>query len=385
MDFIVKRIKGDMVIWGILLLLSLISVLAIYSSTKSLAYSLKDGNTEYFILKHLVMMLFGFGVIYFSHKINFRFYSGFSKVLLPIAFLLMILTNVAGIEVNDARRWLPLPGTGLTIQTSDIAKLALIMFLARTIAKKQDIIEDFKKGFLPLMVPILAICLTIAPSDFSTAATLLFTSIVLLFIGRSKLKHIGLILLGAIVGMALLIGLAEIFDWDFLRSSTWSSRLSDFFSDGDGSFQNQQAKIAIAKGGFFGEGPGNSTQRNFLPNPYADFIYAIIVEEYGLLGGLLIISLYLLLLHRSIRIIIKSPNSFGALLAVGLTMSLVIQAFLNMGVAVHILPNTGLPLPFVSMGGTSLLFSSFALGVILSVSAFSEDNQQESKVNTPVA
>lgn len=362
-----------MVIWGILLLLSLISVLAIYSSTKSLAYSLKSGNTEYFILKHLVMMIFGFGIIYFSHKINFKFYSGFSKVLLPVAFVLMVLTNLVGIEVNEARRWLPLPGTGLTIQTSDIAKLALIMFLARTIAKKQDIINDFKKGFLPLMVPILAICLTIVPSDFSTAATLLFTSIVLLFIGRSEIKHIGLVILAAIVGLAILVGLAEIFEWDFMRFQTWVSRLSEYFSGGDGSFQNQQAKIAIAQGGTTGVGPGNSVQRNFLPNPYADFIYAIIIEEYGLVGGLLIIALYLLLLHRSIRIIIKSPNSFGALLAVGLTMSLVIQAFLNMGVAVHLLPNTGLPLPFVSMGGTSLLFSSFALGVVLSVSAYSEE------------
>lgn len=374
-----------MVIWGIILLLSLISVLAIYSSTKSLAYSLKSGNTEYFILKHLVMMIFGFGVIYFSHKVNFKFYSGFSKVLLPVAFILMVLTNIIGIEVNDARRWLPLPGTGLTIQTSDIAKLALIMFLARTIAKKQDIISDFKKGFSPLMVPILAICLTIAPSDFSTAATLLFTSIVLLFIGRSELKHIGLVLLAAILGLAILIGLAELFTWEFLRVETWIARLSDFFSGGDGSFQNQQAKIAISQGGTVGLGPGNSVQRNFLPNPYADFIYAIIVEEYGLVGGILIIALYLLLLHRSIRIIIKSPNSFGALLAVGLTMSLVIQAFLNMGVAVHLLPNTGLPLPFISMGGTSLLFSSFALGIILSVSAYSEDNTSTSKAKASAA
>lgn len=358
-------------------MLSLISILAIYSSTKSLAYAIKDGNTEYFVLKHLIMTFFGFGVIFVAHKINYKFYSGFSKVLLPVAFLLMLLTYIIGVEVNGASRWLPLPGTGLTIQTSDIAKLGLIMFLARTIAKKQDIINDFKKGFLPLMVPILAICLIIAPSDFSTAATLLLTSIVLLYIGRAKIKHIGLVLLAAIVGLLFLVLLAQIFDWDFMRWSTWVSRFSDYFGGGDGSFQNQQAKIAIAKGGFFGVGPGNSVQRNFLPNPYADFIFAIIIEEYGLLGAIVIIGLYLMLLHRSIRIIIKTPNSFGALLAVGLTISLVIQAFLNMGVAVHLFPNTGLALPLVSMGGTSLIFTCFAFGVILSVSAFTEKIAKE--------
>jgi cell division protein FtsW len=201
---------------------------------------------------------------------------------------------------------------------------------------------------------------------------------VLLFVGGSKLKHIGLVLLAAIVGLFILIGLAEIFTWDFLRLETWISRLTAFFS-GEISFQNEQAKIAIAKGGIFGAGPGNSVQRNFLPNPYADFIYAIIVEEYGFLGGFAIIFLYLLLLHRSIRILIKTPNSFGALLAVGLTISLVVQAFLNMGVAVHLFPNTGLPLPLVSMGGTSTLFTCFALGVILSVSAHSENENQKTK------
>lgn len=363
-----------MVIWGIILFLSLMSVLAIYSSTKSLAYSIKDGNTEYFVVKHLILMIFGFGIIFLSHRINYKFYSGFSKVLLPVSFILMLLTYMVGIEVNNAYRWLPLPGTGLTIQTSDIAKLGLIMFLARTIAKKQDVITDLKTGFLPLMIPILAICLVIAPADLSTASMLFLTSIILLFIGRVRVKHIGLMAAAAAVGLTLFILVASFTESKENRIDTWSNRISRFIENKDGSFQNQQAKIAIAKGGVFGEGPGNSTQRNFLPNPYADFIFAIIVEEYGVLGGLFIICLYLLLLHRSLRIILKTPNSFGALLAIGLTISLVIQAFLNMGVAVHLFPVTGLPLPLVSMGGTSLWFTSFALGVVLSVSAFSEQN-----------
>ncbi|MGB0431243.1 MAG: FtsW/RodA/SpoVE family cell cycle protein [Bacteroidia bacterium] len=370
MNWLLNRIKGDNVIWGAILLLSLLSILAIYSSTKMLAESARDGDTMYYVLKQFAMLGIGFVIIYFAHKINYKFYSGFSKVLLPISLLLLLLTYMFGIEINSAVRWLRIPGTGLTFQTSDIAKLGLIMFLARTIAKKQDEIKDFKKGFLPLMIPILVICLVILPSDFSTSAMLLATSIGLLFIGGAEVKHIGIVLLAAIVGFFILIGLAEIFDWDFLRLSTWISRLNAFF--GEDAFQTQQAKIAIAQGKWFGVGPGNNIQGRFLPGPYGDFIFAIIIEEYGFFGGFLIVFLYLLLLHRSIRILIQTPNSFGALLAVGLTILLVIQAFLHMAVVVDLLPNTGLSLPLVSMGGTSTVFTCFALGVILSVSAHSE-------------
>jgi len=382
MNWIVKRIKGDMVVWGIILILSLMSVLAIYSSTKSLAYSVRGGNTEYFVLKHLILMVFGFCIIYFAHKINFRFYSGLSKVLLPISVLLLLATYLWGVERNDATRWFEIPGTGITFQTSDIAKLALIMFLSRTIAKKQDVIEDLKKGFLPLMIPILVVCLIIAPSDLSTASMLFFTSIMLLFIGRAKLQHIGYVIGAGILGLFLFIAVAKLTGND-MRIDTWASRFSNYVSSDEDPYQLQQAKIAVARGGMFGVGPGNSTQRNFLPTAYSDFIFAIIVEEYGLLGAIIIISLYLLLLHRSIRLILKSPNSFGALLGVGLSLSLVFQAFLNMGVSVELFPITGLTLPLVSMGGTSLWFTSFALGVVLSVSAHSEDVKEE--VNTQIA
>ncbi len=354
-----------------IMILSLISVLAIYSSTKMLAEATRDGDAMYFVFKQLAMLAVGFVIIFFAHRINYKFYSGFSKVLLPVSILLLLLTYMFGVEINSAVRWLRIPGTGLTIQTSDIAKLGLIMFLARTIAKKQDSITDFKKGFLPLMIPILAVCMVILPSDFSTAAMLLSTSIVLLFIGGADIRHIGLILLAAIIGFFILIGLAEIFKWDFLRLTTWISRINAFF--GEDAFQTEQAKIAIAQGRWFGVGPGNNIQGRFLPGPYGDFIFAVIIEEYGFFGGFLIVFLYLLLLHRSIRILIKTPNSFGALLAVGLTILLVIQAFLHMGVVVDLLPNTGLSLPLVSMGGTSTVFTCFALGVILSVSAFSEN------------
>lgn len=360
-------------------MLSLISVLAVYSSTKMISYygveDLGDANTERFVFKHMAIMLFGFVIIFIAHRINYRFYSGFSKLLMPIGILLVVLTYFLAEDHNEARRFLPLPILSLTLQTSDVAKLGLIMFMARTIAKKQETITDFQKGFLPLMLPILLVCLSIAPSDFSTAAGLMLTSLTLLFIGRANIKHIGLVLLVASVTLLIMIGLAQAFDWEWLRWATWESRLADFLGGGEGSFQNQQAKIAIARGGLFGVGPGNSMQRNFLPNPYADFIFAIIVEEYGFLGALILVFLYLLLLHRSIRILLKAPNSFGALLAVGLSLLMVIQAMLNMGVAVHILPNTGLPMPLVSMGGTSMVFTSFAIGVVLSVSAFSEENE----------
>lgn len=384
MNWLFNRIKGDIVIWVIVFVLSLMSVLAIYSSTKSLAYAQQGGNTEYYVLKHLILMLFGFAIIYLAHRIDFRFYSGISRVLLPVSILLLIATYLWGVERNDAVRWLQLPVVGIEFQTSDFAKLALIMFLARTIAKRQEVIEDFKQGFLPLLIPILAVCLLIAPADLSTSSMLLFTSLIILFIGRVKIKHIGYLIGSAAIGLILFMTAASALNYQG-RMMTWSNRIVNFVSDSDGSYQNQQAKIAIAKGGMFGVGPGNSTQRNFLPTAFSDFIFAIIVEEYGFLGALLIVSLYLLLLHRSIRIILKTPNSFGALLAVGLSLSLCIQAFINMGVAVHLFPVTGLPLPLISMGGTSLWFTSFSIGVILSVSAHSEAKLAGQQVNTDLA
>lgn len=285
---------------------------------------------------------------------------------------LLIYTLFFGIEINNARRWLPIPIIGMTFQTSDLAKITLILYISRFLSQKQHIIGNFKKSFLPVMVHIIVVCGLIAPSDLSTAAVLFMTSVLLLFIGRIPMKYL-LALSGAgLIGLTLMI--AVIMNSNFEgRVQTWKSRIENYVdfrkgTDDAETYQNAQAKIAIAKGGIKGKGIGKSTQRNFLPSPFSDFIFAIIIEEYGLIGALVVIFLYLALLVRTLKIIIRTPKAFGALLAVGLSFSISFQAFINMGVAVHLLPNTGLPLPLVSMGGTSLFFSSIAFGIIISLS-----------------
>ena len=289
---------------------------------------------------------------------------------------------IFGSDVNDAKRWITLPIINTSFQTSDLAKIALIMFLARQLSKKQDEIKEFKRAFLPILISVVVICILIFPANLSTAAVLFMTSIVIMFIGRINVKYILLLILSGIILLAGAIFTVKNLPTNFVskmgRVATWQSRLENYGGDDKtASYQNEQAKIAIATGGIFGKGPGKSTQRNFLPNPYADFVYATIIEEYGLLGAFTVIFLYLFLLYRTIQIAMKSPRAFGALLAIGLSFSLVIQAFINMAVAVNIFPVTGLPLPLVSMGGTSLWFTCFAFGCILSVSRHIDENEAE--------
>jgi cell division protein FtsW len=382
LSWLISKTKGDVVIWGIVFMLSIFSVLAVYSSTGTMAYKYQSGNTEYYLLKHLLLMIFGLLMLYLCHTINYKYYSRVSQILLWISVPLLIFTYVAGANINQAHRWITLPVINLSFQTSDLAKLALIMYTARMLSKKQEVIEDFKKGTLPIIIPSIIICGLIAPANLSTAAVLFATCLLIMFIGRMNFKHISLIVFGGlffvISTIIVLHKVGQATHHPIGRVETWVSRWENFIGDGDQKedFQSQQAKIAVAMGGVFGKGPGNSVEKNFLPNPYSDFIFAIIIEEYGYLGGLFLIFLYLLLLYRSIRIVIKSPKAFGALLAVGLCFSLVLQAFVNMGVAVHIFPVTGLTLPLVSMGGTSLWFTSIAFGIILSVSRDIEENEE---------
>ncbi len=367
-DILAKYFKGDGVIWGVVLLLSLFSLLAVYSSTGSLAYQSQDASTASYILKHFSLLVLSLVVIFITHNIPYKFYSKLSQLLLIVAFVLLILTLVMGTSVNQAKRWLTLPGIGLTIQTSDFAKLALVMYTARILSVKQYRITNFKEVVGYLFVPALIICGLILPENLSTALILFATVMILMFVGRVKIKYIasmvmlGVVLLGILVGSLLLSG-------EQGRIDTWESRI-EHFTDGESSdnYQVKQSKIAIATGGVLGKGPGNSTQRDFLPYAYSDFIYAIIVEEYGFVGGLFILFLYMVLLYRAGVIVRRSTRTFGAFLATGLTLLLVIQAVINMGVTVHLIPVTGQTLPFVSMGGSSLLFSSLAIGIILSVS-----------------
>lgn len=365
---ILKEIKGDKVIWAVVLLLSVFSLLAVYSSSGTLAYKFKSGNTEYYMMKHFIILALGMVFMYLAHKIKYVYFSPLFQVALWISIPLLLFTLLFGLDLNDAKRVIPLP-FNLTFQTSDLAKLTLIMYLARLLTKKQDNIKDFKSAFVPLMIPVLLVVFLILPANFSTAGMLFATSLVLLFIGRVNMKYIfGLIGLGAVVLIIFIFILSQLPEQNQGRLVTWKNRIENYVNGTGDNYQTEQAKIAIASGGIFGKAPGNSTQRNFLPHPYSDFIFAIIIEEYGLLGGAFIVLLYMILLFRAVVIVTKIPQTFGAFLTIGVAFSLVFQAMINMGVAVDILPVTGQPLPLVSMGGTSIWFTSLSLGIILSVS-----------------
>lgn len=371
MTQILGKIRGDKVIWAVVILLSIFSLLAVYSSTGTLAYREQGGNTEYYMFKHLLLLLFGLFFMYLTHRIRFTYFSRIFQIALYIAVPLLAITLIWGMNLNEAKRVLPLP-FGLTFQTSDLAKLTLIMYLARLLSIKQDRIKNFKSAFLPLMIPVIIVCGLILPANFSTAAMLFATSLVIMFIGRVSLKYIlALVGIGA-VSFTLLMVLATAYPEMLPRATTWKARIESFTDkenvDTDRHYQVEQAKIAIASGGLIGKFPGNSTQRNFLPHPYSDFIFAIFLEEYGLIGGAFLVLLYLILFFRVVRIVTKIPRNFGAFLTVGVGFSLVFQAMINMAVAVNLIPVTGQPLPLMSMGGTAIWFTSISLGIILSVS-----------------
>jgi cell division protein FtsW len=378
---ITSRTKGDKVIWAIVVLLTMMSLLAVYSSTGTLAYKLSK-STESYLFKQIVFIAAGLAIIYFAHLVNYTIYSRVAQILFIASIPLLVYTLFFGTNLNDANRWIRLPIINLTFQTSDLAKLALFMYLSRQLSKRQENIKDFKKGFLPVIGPVLLICGLIAPANLSTALLTGSTSLILLFIGRASIKHLLLVMLIAAIPLSMLIGFAKLYyneaegKSDPLpsiltkgRVETWIKRVQNFmYADKqEVSYQVQQAKIAIAKGSWMGLGPGNSQARNFLPHPYSDFVYAIIIEEYGLAGGALILLIYLLFLYRCIRIMKKCPYAFGAFLSLGLSFTLVIQAMANMAVNVNLFPVTGVTLPLVSMGGSSFLFTCLAIGIILSV------------------
>ncbi len=365
-----KYLKGDPIIWLVVLVLSVFGVLAVYSSMGSLAYS-KGTSPEYYLVKHFALLVFGLFAMWLTHLINIKYFSRIAQIFMFFAVPLLIYTLLFGVEINDARRWIALPGIGLTVQSSDFAKLALITFVARFMSKRQGEVYDFKQTLLPILGVILFVCILIFPEDFSTSAVLFVTSMLVLFLGRIPLKQIGLLAAIGVMVLGSLFVYVMNTDVQFGRIATMKSRIEAFTSgtDDGGTFQSRQAKIAVARGGFTGQGPGRSRQKNVLPSPFADFIYAIIIEEYGsIIGGLALVVLYMLLLYRAFLIVIKTENSLAALMSIGLAFSLVVQALINMGVAVNILPVTGLALPIVSRGGTSILFTSIAFGIILSAS-----------------
>ena len=374
---ILDKTKGDRWIWLIIILLSLISILTVYSATGTYAYKVNKTVEKVLLTKHLIFVIMGIGMIYIAHLLDYKYYAGISKVLMIITIPLLFYTAVFGANINEASRWVKIPVIGLTFQTSDLAKLALITFLARMLTKKQENIKDVKEAFVPIMGSVCVVFALIAWANLSTAIMLFGVSILLLIIGRISIKQISIVCAGGAVLLLFIVFLGP-------RAGTYKSRVNSFLhpemQNSDKTYQADQSKIALATGGVFGKGPGNSTQRNFLPHPYSDFIFAIIVEEYGLLGAMTVIVLYLVLLYRCVRIVTQSPKAFGALLAAGLSFSLTIQAFANMAVAVGLGPVTGVPLPLVSMGGTSMIFTSIAFGIILSVSRDVEENSHKKVV-----
>ncbi len=378
------HLKGDKTIWLIVGILTVISLLVVYSSTGTLAYKARGGNTEYYLIKHGSLAIIGLVLMYFVHHLPFRYFSRVSQLGLWLSVPLLVYTLMKGTNLNEASRWITIPIINQTFQSSDLAKLALIMYIARMLAKKQEEIKSFREAFVPIILPVAVICALIAPANLSTAMILFMTCLLVMFIGRISLRYIGLLIITGILGIGSFVFVS--YQLDLFRAKTWVSRVENFMNTdvSEEAYQSQQAKIAVATGGLIGKGPGKSTQRNFLPHPYSDFIYAIIIEEYGLLGGAFVLLLYLGLLYRVIRIVIKTPQAFGALLAIGLALSLVIQAMVNMAVAVNLFPVTGQTLPLLSMGGTSILFTSIAIGIILSVSRESEGDEAETETQTPV-
>ena len=380
-----QRTRGDKYIWGLVIVLSLISILVVYSATGSLAYKMYRGNTSVYLFKQVIFTLIGLVVIFGLHRVNYTVFSRIATILFMLSVPLLIYTLFFGAKINEGSRWIKLPIINLTIQSSDVAKLALFMYISKVLSKKQEVIKDFKKGFWPVLWPVLLICALIMPANLSNALLTGATSLLLMFIGRVSFKHILLTIGIALIPVVIIISVAMATHSNktvegqpvvaeqlksFGRFGTWVNRVQDFMyaKENEVPYQVQQAKIAIANGGiFFGLGPGNSRQRNFLPQAYNDFIYAVIIEEYGLIGGAFIVFIYLVFLFRCIRIFRKCPYAFGAFLALGLSFTLIIQAVANMAVNVNLVPVTGVTLPLVSMGGSSFIFTCCSIGLILSV------------------
>jgi cell division protein FtsW len=375
----INEIRGDKVIWIVVLFLSIFSMLAVYSSTGTLAYRFQHGNTEYYILKHLFILFLGFALMFACHKINYTYYARMAEVLYWGSVCLLIYTLLFGINLNEANRWATIPVLNVSFQSSDVAKLALIILVAKLLTKKQNTILDFKETFMPILIRIGIIVALILPNNLSTAGLIFMTSIVLIYVGGVKIKYLFYLSSAGIVGFLMFIMVVHFLpNNNKSRVGTWQNRIETFIGGkGSDNFQSDQAKIAISSGGIFGKMPGNGTQKNFLPHPYSDFIFAIIIEEFGLVGGFVILILYVILFTRGYRIVMKFPHTFGALLAIGLSFNLTFQALINMLVAVDLMPVTGQPLPLVSMGGTSIWFTCISLGIILSVSRYIEEHSDE--------
>ena len=386
MKTIFQHIKGDKTIWAIVAILAIFSFMPVYSASTNLVYVVGNGSTLGHLAKHIVLLIMGFAIIYGVHKIPYRYFSGGSVLMLPVVIVLLIFTLAQGTTIGgaNASRWIRIGGIGF--QTSTLAGLVLMVYVARYLARNKEKKINFKESLWQLWLPVAAILMLILPANFSTTAIIFVMILMVTFIGGYPIKYIGFILGAGIVALSIFILIAKAFpDAMPNRVQTWQSRIESFSDDkGKEAYQVEKAKIAIATGGTLGLGPGKSVQKNFLPQSTSDFIFAIIVEEYGLVGGFLIVSIYFILLFRIFVVIKKTTTIFGTLLVLGVGIPIIFQATINMAVATNLFPVTGQTLPLISSGGTSIWMTCFALGMILSVSASKEETEEDILDDNPL-
>ena len=386
MKTILQHIKGDRTIWAIVAVLAIFSFMPVYSASTNLVYVVGSGSTLGHLVKHIVLLIMGFGIIYGVHKIPYRYFSGGAVIMLPLVIILLAFTLAQGTTIGgaNASRWIRIGGVGF--QTSTLAGLVLMVYVARYLARNKENIINFKESLWQLWLPVGLVLLLILPANFSTTAIIFLMILVVSFMGGYPIKYIGVIIGAGILALSFFILIAKAFpDAMPNRVQTWQNRIENFSDDeGKESYQVEKAKIAIATGGTVGVGPGKSVQKNFLPQSTSDFIFAIIVEEYGLVGGFIIVSIYFLLLFRIFVVVKATTTVFGVLLVLGVGMPIIFQATINMAVATNLFPVTGQTLPLISSGGTSIWMTCFALGMILSVSASTEETEEDILDDNPL-
>lgn len=390
MQTLINNIKGDRLIWAIVALLAIVSFLPVYSAASNLAYRGSETNTFAFLIKHLVHLSLGFAIMYGVHKIPYRYFKGLSLVMIPVVLVLLVITMLQGttIEGASASRWIQIPVVGMSFQPSTLASVVLMVYVARYISKIKDKDITFKSSILPLWMPVFLILALILPSNFSTTAIMFLMVLILVFLGGYPMRYIGIILGLGLIGLVFFVMVAKLTTGPLnVKVETWENRIKNYSNneDTEADYQIEKAKIAIATGGIQGVGPGKSIQKNFLPQSSSDFIFAIIIEEYGIIGGFFIMVLYMWFLFRVVIVAQKSDTVFGKLLVLGVGLPIVFQALINMAVAVELFPVTGQTLPLISSGGTSIWMTCLAIGIILSVSAKREEiKEQETMDENPL-
>jgi len=363
-QLIEKYLKGDKVIWTIIILLSLYSIVMAYSSSSNLAFRISGGNVAPYVIKHTLIIIIGIVLIIYLQFFPYKYFSRLSQIGIFVSIVLLFVTLLFGVSKGNASRWI------MGFQPSDFAKLVLIIYVSRMLTNKKDVIKDFKKGLIPILWPVALICGLILPADFSTAAMLFTVCFTMMFVGGARIKHLGSIIGTAFLGFAFLILVNMAVPGFLPRVDTWEKRIMSFGSgEKQENYQAEMAKRAIANGFLFGKGPGKGHVKNDLYSAQSDFIYASSIEEFGsIIGGIGLVILYMILFFRAIRIMNKVDSKFASLIVFGLSFMLIFQSFINMGVGVNLFPVTGQPLPLISMGGTSILFTCISLGIILNVS-----------------